>query len=385
MHIEDGLFSSREKEVVDLLLQGKSNKQIALALGISVSTVEFHLKNVYSKLQVKSRTEAVLRLGESIGNVSAGNRWESIVDGTVANVENDGNTIPPRRFSMKQLFLIVGSGLLIIVIATASVFLWRARDGANIQPTQSVPLTAPATPTTLPGPATAETPTMASVQVSYLGTSFTIPSGLSNGSQNNIVPKSTDFMVWPAHTEFVLQGYPLANKVFAPQVLIYPANEFAQMNADSKATITNLKNILAAQEFSATEPLPFLPDEHALQVFHAREAFLTFQNGSGIRYITDYSQAAFPVLTDTIYTFQGLTRDGNYYVSVIMPVELSASANTPQPIESIPFDWKNVDAASYPNYVGTVMDALNHPDDSFNPPLPSLDALVQSLVAGGQK
>jgi DNA-binding CsgD family transcriptional regulator len=41
-------FSGREKEVTGLLLQGKSNKQIALALGISASTVEYHLKNIYN-------------------------------------------------------------------------------------------------------------------------------------------------------------------------------------------------------------------------------------------------------------------------------------------------------------------------------------------------
>ena len=35
-------LSKREQEVADLLLQGKSNKQIAALLGISVSTVEFH-------------------------------------------------------------------------------------------------------------------------------------------------------------------------------------------------------------------------------------------------------------------------------------------------------------------------------------------------------
>lgn len=37
------VLSRREKDVVDLLLQGKSNKQIALALGVSERTVEFHL------------------------------------------------------------------------------------------------------------------------------------------------------------------------------------------------------------------------------------------------------------------------------------------------------------------------------------------------------
>ena len=47
-------LSAREQEVAGLLLQGKSNKQIALALAISERTVEFHLRNLYTKLQVRS-------------------------------------------------------------------------------------------------------------------------------------------------------------------------------------------------------------------------------------------------------------------------------------------------------------------------------------------
>ena len=58
-------LSSREWEVVNQLLEGKSNKQIAAALHISVRTVEFHLKNVYDKLQVSSRTELILKLRQS--------------------------------------------------------------------------------------------------------------------------------------------------------------------------------------------------------------------------------------------------------------------------------------------------------------------------------
>jgi DNA-binding CsgD family transcriptional regulator len=56
-------LSSREQEVVQLLLEGKSNKLIASALGISESTVEFHLKKIYAKFQVRSRMELVLKLG----------------------------------------------------------------------------------------------------------------------------------------------------------------------------------------------------------------------------------------------------------------------------------------------------------------------------------
>jgi DNA-binding NarL/FixJ family response regulator len=57
-------LSRREGEVVALLLEGMSNKQIALALGISERTVEFHLKNTYGKLQVASRVELILELGK---------------------------------------------------------------------------------------------------------------------------------------------------------------------------------------------------------------------------------------------------------------------------------------------------------------------------------
>ena len=58
-------LSRREREVVQLLKQGKSNKQIASSLGISNSTVEFHLKNIYAKHELGSRMEPVLKLGKS--------------------------------------------------------------------------------------------------------------------------------------------------------------------------------------------------------------------------------------------------------------------------------------------------------------------------------
>jgi DNA-binding CsgD family transcriptional regulator len=57
-------FSEREKEVIELLLQGKSNKQISAALYIAESTVESHLTKIYAKLGVGSRVEAILRLRE---------------------------------------------------------------------------------------------------------------------------------------------------------------------------------------------------------------------------------------------------------------------------------------------------------------------------------
>jgi LuxR family maltose regulon positive regulatory protein len=52
-------LSMRELEVINLINQGNSNKNIAQILSISVSTVKRHLQNTYQKLQVNSRTEAI--------------------------------------------------------------------------------------------------------------------------------------------------------------------------------------------------------------------------------------------------------------------------------------------------------------------------------------
>jgi two-component system competent response regulator ComA len=55
-------FTNQELKVIQLLLDGKSNQQIALQLGISTRAVEHHLTHIYEKLGICSRTEAVIKL-----------------------------------------------------------------------------------------------------------------------------------------------------------------------------------------------------------------------------------------------------------------------------------------------------------------------------------
>lgn len=57
--IEEDL-TDRETDVLELLAEGNTNKAIAQGLFISVRTVEAHLRSIYAKLGVSTRTEAVL-------------------------------------------------------------------------------------------------------------------------------------------------------------------------------------------------------------------------------------------------------------------------------------------------------------------------------------
>jgi len=53
-------LSAREREVLDLIVQGKSNREIATDLGISESTVKCHVSVILMRLNVADRTQAVV-------------------------------------------------------------------------------------------------------------------------------------------------------------------------------------------------------------------------------------------------------------------------------------------------------------------------------------
>ena len=51
------LLSKREFEVLELVSSGSDNAQIASKLGITTATAKTHLRNIYSKTDVRNRTE----------------------------------------------------------------------------------------------------------------------------------------------------------------------------------------------------------------------------------------------------------------------------------------------------------------------------------------
>jgi DNA-binding NarL/FixJ family response regulator len=69
----DTKLTPREEETLDLLAKGYANKEIASRLGASVETVRVHVRHIYEKLQVHSRTEAAAKyLTSAAGDASRG-------------------------------------------------------------------------------------------------------------------------------------------------------------------------------------------------------------------------------------------------------------------------------------------------------------------------
>ena len=54
-------LSAREREVLDLVVRGLSNKEIVGRLNITIEGVRWHLRNIYEKLHVHSRTEVLVK------------------------------------------------------------------------------------------------------------------------------------------------------------------------------------------------------------------------------------------------------------------------------------------------------------------------------------
>lgn len=66
IELQQSNLTEREKEILQLLIKGNSYKEIAGVLFISVETLNSHIKNIYRKLNVHSRSELAAKYGTNI-------------------------------------------------------------------------------------------------------------------------------------------------------------------------------------------------------------------------------------------------------------------------------------------------------------------------------
>jgi hypothetical protein len=222
------------------------------------------------------------------------------------------------------------------------------------------------------------------------GVSFQYDPYLATGIQPELVEAFTadndmDYLRLPQHLAFIFansyaEADPLLqrqqlNLETMPRIVVYQADAYAAMHPLARAQIEQLQALLAERPSIPGGTLPYLPLINAAQVFHSQVAYLTFANGTGVRYVTAFSQDASPVTNQQlIYTFQGLTDDGQYYMAAFFPVKTTDLPDTVQ-VE----DWEGF-SATYSTYVAETKAALNDlsPAD-FTPDLTLLDEVVTSL------
>jgi DNA-binding CsgD family transcriptional regulator len=121
-------LSERECEILRLVATGASNKQIAQQLVISTNTVKVHLRNIFSKIEVNSRTEATL-YAIRVGLVSSPGGGEAVPGSAVEVGVPDAAVIAqdivhqpsPNKFQMRVIVFLSVALLLVITAAGFSI------------------------------------------------------------------------------------------------------------------------------------------------------------------------------------------------------------------------------------------------------------------------
>jgi hypothetical protein len=206
-------------------------------------------------------------------------------------------------------------------------------------------------------------------------------SGVAQGFTSQVVAASATSvnMGWndamPQYTQLTLQGYPVSGYLKQPQIFVYPVQDLG-VNQVAAQMAADLQSLLQTRQ--PGDQLPYLPLEFsAKQAFRAQVKILNFKNGQGVRFLTEWHNGLAPIDNrGLIYTYQGLTSDGKYYLAVVLPVNLQGLPVDVNDTSRLPADFQT----NYSQYLADTNSLLEqNPASAFTPDLSQLDALLQSI------
>ena len=137
-------------------------------------------------------------------------------------------------------------------------------------------------------------------------------------------PTPNYILYWP-DDYYIVQEH-----AYDPYIAIYPVGPWRQISNSVSQRIDWLQAQLAARpalpqfdsETGQRAEVIDLPYRNAAQLVRASQRYLDFENGSGIRFISYYAQMTAELGNGFVYTFNGITDDGRYFVSADFPILL---------------------------------------------------------------
>lgn len=276
--------------------------------------------------------------------------------------------------------------LVLFVLVLSGMACGPASPTVQPTPTVFIPPPSPLPPTippTQPPPTIPPTEPPVCASVSYGGVTLCYDPALASAVTGETVPaESITEAPWgatPEHIRFSFTGYPLSGTFHEPHIYIYPVADFEAINPNVTQTVANLQQLLAQRPAAPSGTIPFLPIFNAAQLMRAQIAYLDFQNGSGVRFLTQYDQAYIPINSNELfYTFQGLTTDGAYYIAAVLP---TAHPSLPADGSNPPGgDWEEF-VNNWDSYILALVAQLDAaPASTFTPDLSLFDRLMESLL-----
>ena len=229
-------------------------------------------------------------------------------------------------------------------------------------------------------PAEEEMPPVEEPDICFEDVCFSYDDSIACNINGEVVPAS-DGEMWdnyPEYLSFTFDCYPLENTFHEPEIRIYPVAEY-QVRVDFMESIVTDLNAVLDSRPPEPENVPFLPLWNAGSLFRNKFVYVDFKNGSGIRFLTQFGQAAWPINNqDMFYTFQGLTEGNAYYVTAVLPV---ANPILPEDGESaIPGGDQIAFSENFETYIDDIKNQIDgQSPENFTPNLLLLDEMIRSL------
>ena len=225
------------------------------------------------------------------------------------------------------------------------------------------------------------------LSAAYNGSSFNFSSALAQSAQGftiPAVPVDTNAPGLgggaPENTAFGFNGEKITADVspFQPAVRVYPTAGIQALDPMVAKQVDELKTLLSAKPATVEQNIPVFPIFNAAQVMHPQVKYMNFKNGQGVRFVTYYAQDVSPLTNDGLfYTFQGLTNDGKYYVTVFWNLRTDALPNSYQDAKIQDY---NAFAKQYEQYLKDTVNKMNGlPPEAFTPNLTLLDEMAESV------